>query len=259
MKQEKTSDPARLRSARSHLATALAPRPQGSISAGDNVKLDSSVRASRSKETANIASNYYVPAFYDGARGTPNHWNYGPKPVYWGEKVYKRFPPVPGAVVDPQRIVEFLSLRFGPDGKPVSEKIGPPEQFEQGWFRFPWLGFVEDDLPAESSTGKRTQWEIAWHGCKVEALYSILYSGFLASSCDVEQGHRYFQDAPGIYVHKECTAHKADNYVRFTPLCEDGVFWAAKWEVRVDRSERVEKKDTDQWTQRDGSVRLVAL
>jgi len=31
------------------------------------------------------------------------------------------------------------------------------------------------------------------------------------------------------------------------------------WEVRVDRAEQVTKKNTDQWIQRDGSVRLAAL
>ena len=37
------------------------------------------------------------------------------------------------------------------------------------------------------------------------------------------------------------------------------MFWAAVWEVRVNRSKRVAKKDTDQWVQREGSVELVAL
>merc|ERR1712087_918323 len=40
---------------------------------------------------------------------------------------------------------------------------------------------------------------------------------------------------------------------------DDGVFWAAKWEVKVNRMEKVPKKSTDQWIQRTGSVRLKAL
>ena len=55
------------------------------------------------------------------------------------------------------------------------------------------------------------------------------------------------------------TAHKTEQYARFTPLCGDGVFWSAVWEVRVNRSEKVRKKKTDQWIQREGSVELVAL
>ena len=83
--------------------------------------------------------------------------------------------------------------------------------------------------------------------------------GCLAPSCDAEEGHRYFAGAPGVYMHKDKTAHKADNYTRFSPLCDDGVFWATKWELRVDRTRRVIKNDTDQWVQREDSVRLVAL
>jgi hypothetical protein len=63
-----------------------------------------------------------------------------------------------------------------------------------------------------------------------------MYNGFLAQSSDAGQ-------------------HNA----RLTPLCGDGVFWAAVWEVRVNRSEHVTKKKTDQWIQREGSVELVAL
>ena len=51
------------------------------------------------------------------------------------------------------------------------------------------------------------------------------------------------------------------NYLCFVPLCKDGVFWGAKWELQVDRSDRVlaAKLRTDQWVQRERSVRLVAL
>ena len=60
-------------------------------------------------------------------------------------------------------------------------------------------------------------------------------------------------------MHKEGTAHKAENYMRFTPLCEDGHFWAAKWELRVVRAEHRHKKGTDQWVQPSGNVKLAAL
>ena len=61
-------------------------------------------------------------------------------------------------------------------------------------------------------------------------------------------------------MHKEGTALKAENYIRFVPLFGDGVFWAAKWELRVDRADRVKVKHrTDQWVQRARSVHLVAL
>ena len=60
-------------------------------------------------------------------------------------------------------------------------------------------------------------------------------------------------------MHKQETAIKANNYTRFVPLCNDGVFWRVKWEVRANREERVTGKRTDQWIQQSDSVRLVAL
>ena len=68
-------------------------------------------------------------------------------------------------------------------------------------------------MATDSSAGK-AQWETAWHGCKIEALFSIMYNGFLAPSCDPGQGHRCLTDAPGIYVHQDGTFG-----ARFTILC----------------------------------------
>ena len=80
-------------------------------------------------------------------------------------------------------------------------------------------------------------------------------------SCGALQGHRHFLNTPGIYVHNEDNSVLAENYIRFTPLCDDGVFWAAKWEVRVERTRQVEKITgrTNQWIQKEGSVVLAAL
>ena len=79
-------------------------------------------------------------------------------------------------------------------------------------------------------------------------------------SSDHGQGQRYLTDAPGIYLHKTGTKEKAENYMTFTPLCDDGVFWGCKWEVDIDRERRVKvPRSTDQRVQKRGSVRLVAL
>ena len=55
----------------------------------------------------------------------------------------------------------------------------------------------------------------------------------LFESSDDSQGHRYLTGAPGIYVHKTGTREKAENYIHFMPLCDDGVFWGCKWEVNI--------------------------
>ena len=88
-----------------------------------------------------------------------------------------------------------------------------------------------------------------------------VFDGKLVESADKSQGDRFLDGAPGVYVHKDGTSHKAENYTRYTPLCDDGVFWAAKREVLVDREHhRVRtKRKTDQWVQRSCGVELVAL
>ena len=64
-----------------------------------------------------------------------------------------------------------------------------------------------------------------------------------------------------MYVHKDAFCNKAQNYMRCVPLCQDGVFWCALWEVMVDRSDRIDRsrQNTDQWIQTERSVHLVAL
>ena len=64
---------------------------------------------------------------------------------------------------------------------------------------------------------------------------------------------------------------KAENYVRFVPLAKleypdgslvwDGVFWAAKWELRVDRHCGKVKppRSTDQGIQKETAVQLVSF
>merc|ERR1712137_534984 len=87
-----------------------------------------------------------------------------------------------------------------------------------------------------------------------------MYHGKLKESRDEDRGERILSGSPGVYFHKDDTAAKAENYVRFVPLFKDGTFWASKWEVRVNRDERViVPRKTDQWVQSASSVRLIAL
>lgn len=55
----------------------------------------------------------------------------------------------------------------------------------------------------------------------------------------------FFAGHPSVYMHCDETWYKTLNYVRFVPLGESQVFWAAAWEVRGDRSDRVPKKGAD--------------
>ena len=222
--------------------------PKGSVAVGVNTN------------PSNVETRkFHIPSFFEGAHGTAAHWNEDPMTMIWGRKTRGFFPPVPGAVVDPHRLMAFFRKRPGPDGEPVSELIGYPEAAGGSWFRCSWLAYNENIYLEPSNWTQDTDWQRAWHGSKFEALYSIMYHGEIFASHDERQGHRFKGGRPGIYVHNTDTAVKAENYIRFTPLCEDGVMWAAKWEVQVDRSQRVTNKKCDQWVQAPGSVRLVAL
>ena len=166
----------------------------------------------------------HVPPFFKASHGTSVHW----KTHRWHHFWLRDFRPVDGAVVDPDRVMAFFRMRPGPDGKPVSELLGNPEGPYEGnvwpvmdtepgerspmeaylsWFRCQWLG-----------GGCTAKFETAWRSAKFETLYSTMYHRKLLPSCEVHS-------AP------------FEKSICFTPLCEDGVFWAAKWEVLVDKRE----------------------
>ena len=216
-----------------------------------------SVRKRAHDEAAAAAHPPHFDAF---AHGVPTDWD-RPKDnaLYWGERTRRYFEAVSGSggVVpraDICAVLKFLQLRTGPDGLPVALRLGPEIPKEDGWTSLRWLGLTVEERTRLETEG----WEHAWHGSKIEAMYSILYHGRLFESRN--EGDRWLTGAPGVYVHKDKTSHKAENYIRFVPLCGDGIFWAVKWEVLVDRSQRVKPpRKTDQWVQRGCSVRLVAL
>lgn len=209
---------------------------------------------------ARLAPPGEVPPFHEGAYGTPKEWNGLMKPMYWGRRTKRYFVPRTGAYPDVERVLDFLRIRPGPLGHPVLDLLDRPVDCGDGWWLLKWKGFEQERLPEASTSGEGpADWQQAWHGCKFEALYSILYHGRLAASSDPDRGERFFSSAPGVYVHKTGTAKKIGNYMRFVELCRDGVFWAASWYVWVDRSDRVPKSKTDQWIQRERSVHLAGL
>jgi len=214
----------------------------------------------------NLPSRFEIPPFdAEAACGTPQLWNEA-KTFGWGKKSSWYFPKeVEEAKVDIQRFLNFLFLRLGRDGRPLTSLLGSPEVKPDGWFRIPWAAFdakaLPEDSPGEMAFDGKAEWQRAWHGPKLEGLYSIMYHGKLAASRNAERGERLLKNLPGVYVHKDGTMDKVLNYARFVPLCRDGVFWCTKWELQVDRADRIDrsKHGTDQWVQEERSVRLVAL
>jgi len=213
-----------------------------------------------------LPSRFEIPPFdAEAACGTPQLWNEA-KTFGWGKKSSWYFPKeVEEAKVDIQKFLNFLFLRLSRDGRPLTSLLGSPEEKPDGWFRLPWATFdakaLPEDSPGEMAFDGKAEWQRAWHGPKLEGLYSIMYHGKLAASRNAEQGERLLKNLPGVYVHKDGTMDKVLNYARFVPLCRDGVFWCTKWELQVDRADRIDrsKHGTDQWVQEERSVRLVAL
>ena len=78
---------------------------------------------------------YDIPLFDFEAYGSQLHWNEDSRTMMWVEKARQFFRPVPGAVVDPNRIIAFFRKRLGSDGEPVSDLLGYPEVACGSWFR----------------------------------------------------------------------------------------------------------------------------
>jgi hypothetical protein len=197
-----------------------------------------------------------APDFVATAHGSPADWN-NTLTLSWGKRARPKFPePPPASNVSISLMLDFLQKRTTKEGAPVRQLLGPPVPQDEGWYRLEWtqLGsMAEGSLEAEG-------WEHAWHGCKLEGLYSILYHGRLAESRSRERGEQHLDGAPRVCMYKDSTRSKAEAHVRFLDLCGDGIFWASMIEVRVDRSSRViVPRQTDQWAQKAHRVQIAAL
>ena len=120
------------------------------------------------------------------ACGSPTDWNKPDAELYWGHRIRKRFVESPNVNLNISRMHQFLSARNGPDKVPVLIHLGSPVEHVDGWFRMHYL--VLDDARRLKLTDEG--WCRAWHGTKLEALFSILYHGGVAESCDELSGER---------------------------------------------------------------------
>ena len=96
---------------------------------------------------------------------------------FWNKKVKSEFQKrreQPGKA-DIDTFLQFLAIRPDAEGKPISEKLGPATFENNGWWRLPWLEFTADADAELAAHG----WKRAWHGSKLEALYSIMYQSYL--------------------------------------------------------------------------------
>ena len=198
-----------------------------------------------------------APFFNELARGSPLDWNIQNEEtvLYW-RKSEIRFPSSPNVDSNIDRMLSFLSVRLGRNKSPVLTHLGSPVKHDDGWYRMHYL-CLDDSLRMQLT---REGWQLAWHGTKLEALFSILYHGGLRESRDETLGERKLTNAPGVYAFSDKLFNKADSYCRFVDLCGDGVFFACKLELLVNRDAAVKvQRKTDQWVQPASAVNLTAV
>ena len=143
------------------------------------------------------------------AQGSPEIWNANGETLYWGKRTANmlRNEPLSRLTTQERKLAifcNFLKDTLDHYGRPVAYMLDAPVFYGQGWMRFEWLPGREAVVGLTMNEG----WYRAWHGTKLEALYSILYFGFLLESSAASAGERFLQDAPGVYLHKDSTQYK---------------------------------------------------
>lgn len=213
-------------------------------------------------EEAATAPPTFDPAI---ARGRAQDWN-APDNVspdsaeyrlFWGRPARVFFANLPETVPNICTVLNFLNHPSRTvRGRSALALLGPPMRQGDGWFSLHFKGFTN----TRKQECKDCQWFRAWHGAKFEAIYSTLHDGKLAASRGKEYGERCLPGRPGVYCYRDKFAHLAEGYINFVPLGSDGVFWAAKWEVCVDRWNFISSKGhKNQWIQHEDGVHIVAL
>ena len=104
----------------------------------------------------------------------------------------------------------------------------------------------------------KSDWARAYHGTHMEAIYATMCDGYLRASDSTREFTRFAQESPGVYIHG-IDYGKANGYVTYMPLHNDGIYWGAKWEVRTDRADRVKCDRRKRWVCKERSVKLEAL
>ena len=114
----------------------------------------------------------YSLQFDPHAFGTPEDLNARSSYATWNRRQALQYEPGPFLVTPCERLSDFytfLDCRSDSEGLPLSRRFGSALEVEPQWFRLQWLPAGGDAvLDALESEG----WVRAWHGTKLEALYS---------------------------------------------------------------------------------------
>ena len=113
------------------------------------------------------------------AAGNAGMWN-RIQPTFARNRSQEYWPAVRHGVPDITKVVKWMRLRTARDGRTLDQLFHPPIQREDGWWEFKNKSFDESRLPTRSSgpfasaNAGRPDWVDRFHGCKWEALYTIL-------------------------------------------------------------------------------------
>jgi len=128
-----------------------------------------------------------------------------------------RFGPVVPAFNIPETVWNFLDLRMGSDGQPLSCKVFKMVEKPGNWLKC-WL--LAPDI---QQMYVKEGWLPGWHGTRFECLHSILYESQIEASWSRKLGHRNLKNGPGIYCHKHDNRHKSEAYMKHIDLRGDGI------------------------------------
>ena len=207
------------------------------------------------KTLSELDTGSKIPPYDPSCCGGPWAWNRPDAQRSWSKKLSREFDSRRGG---PRRVAEpnidtvlaFLHQRR------VLDKLCRPVFKGEGWYRLRWKSLPDE----EAQKLQRHGWEKAWHGTKIQALFSILFREGFTESSDEDTGERMLGGVPGVYCHKDCQRARTEFYMCFMPLFGDDVFWAAQFELLVDRRRPVPlKRGTDQWASRSDALKITAL
>ena len=125
------------------------------------------------------------------AFGSPEDWNARVAYATWNRRQAHQFEAGPFPSSSNERLADlytFLNCRSDSERLSLALRFAPPLEMEPRWFGLPWLPLGRD---AVTPTLEAEGWVRAWHGTKLEALYSQILFGRVFSNSSTEWGERF--------------------------------------------------------------------
>ena len=146
----------------------------------------------------------------------------------------------------------FFTTRVGNEGEDLQRRLEHATVSPTpGWYRF---ALRTEILAFEAPP------QVAHHGSHSEELHALIALGKLVPSSEHEQGARYFEGRPGVYLHSSERRPKAEGYSVHVCLGKPHVYIALLLETLYDPSQSLKKgKTTDQLIIDYGGVQIKAV